>query len=305
MSQETTPAIKWGVGPIAWANDDIRDWAPVTDPDVIMAEAAAAGFGGIEMSYVFPRHPPTLKQSLEKHGLVLCGAYRWSSLAGPGCFDREVEACCIHVDFCRAAGAKYALLAEGTGSLHWDFRGPRTEVKSLDTSSWRRLFAGLRRVAEHAEGRGIHLCLHPHAGTAIERYPEIERLLDGTGPEIGLCLDTGHLAYAGVDPTAVLRRWPERVEYLHLKDIRPEVLDRLRREKPTFLEAVQWNVFCTPGSGGVVDFAPLVAQLLTTGYQGWWVVEAEQDNRKYVPAEVSVQGRGHLDALARRIATTT
>lgn len=287
--------MKLGIAPIGWANDDLREWGGERSGPEIMAEVARAGYAGSEMSYTYPGDPESLKASLAEHGLELCGAYRWTNLANPQRFAYELERAQEHVAFCRAAGARYAILAEGAGSLHWDVRGQTRVVIPLDEDGWQRLAEGLRRIAGFAAEQGVRVCYHAHAGTAIERRPEIDRLFGLLKPEeLFFCLDTAQLAYAGEDPEQAARDYAARIPYVHLKDVRPAVLEQVHLNRPLFLEAVQQNVFCTPGTGGL-DWGAILPHLRQAE---WWVVEADQDPAQAPPFEVAEDARRFLEGLA-------
>lgn len=277
-----------GVSPIAWANDDLRSWGPERSGEQIMAEMVRAGYAATEKSHTFPSDPQALRAALQRHGLVLVGAYRWANLAHPRLHEEEVEAARAHVDFCARAGAGMACFAEGTGSLHWDREGPRGAVKPLAKEGWSLLGEGLEELLRYGAERGVGVCFHPHGGTAVEGEAEIERLLEVCG--VGLCLDTGHLAYAGADPARCARRWRSRVAHVHLKD--------LRGTPPggSFLHAVRSDLFCMPGEG-ILDFGAVREAL--EGYTGWLVVEADQDPARHDPCGSARRAREYLEGLWR------
>lgn len=267
----------FGVGPIGWVNDDLRDWGAERSGDEVMREIAASGFDGTEMSYRFPAEPGELKDTLSGHGLVLAAAYRWTNFTVPEFTAEEISLAKQHVDFCRAAGAKFATLAEGGGSQHWDRRGQRDEIVQLSGSGWELLLDSLHEVGTHAAEQGVRLTIHPHGGTAVETEEHVERLLTGLNPElVGYCYDSGHVLYGGGDPGAIARRWATRIDYVHLKDVRYRVLERARDREWDFATAVRNNIFCTPGAG-MIDFDPVITALKGADYSGWLVIEAEQD----------------------------
>lgn len=266
-----------GVGPIGWVNDDLRDWGADRDGQEVMSEIAAIGFDGTEMSYRFPSEPGELKESLAGHGLVLAAAYRWTNFTVPEFTARELDLARQHVDFCKAAGAEFATLAEGGGSQHWDARGQRDTVERLSEARWELLVNSLHEVGSYARSQGIRLTIHPHGGTAVETPEEIDRLMTALDPElVGYCYDSGHVLYGGGDPGAVARRWARRIDYVHVKDVRYRVLEKARTEEWDFATAVRNNIFCTPGAG-MIDFDPVITALKGADYGGWYVIEAEQD----------------------------
>lgn len=266
-----------GVGPIGWVNDDLRDWGADRSGTEVLQEISALGLSGTEMSYRFPQEPAELKATLGSYGLVLAAAYRWSNFASEAHHDEELALAQAHVDFCHAAGARFATFAEGTGSQHWDRRGPAEQVTPLSDAGWDRLVSGLQQTGDYARSLGVRVTVHPHGGTAVESAAEVDRLLHSLDPDlVGWCLDTGHALYGGADPGELTGRWAHRVDYVHLKDVRLPVLQQARASGWDFATAVRNNVFCTPGAGGI-DFGPVLARLREVGYQGWYVIEAEQD----------------------------
>lgn len=276
-----------GVGPIGWINDDLRDWGAGRSGTEVMREIAEIGFAGTEMSYRFPQDPAVLKETLAGHGLVLASAYRWTNLAAAEFFDEELRLARAHVDFCGAAGARFVNVAEGTGSLHWDRRGPAETVTPVTDDDFARLVRGLEETGRYAREQGLTLSVHPHAGTAFETEADTARLLGALDPElVGWCYDSGHVLCGGGDPGQLAERFADRITYVHLKDVRLPVLERVRREGLDFAAAVRSNVFCTPGAGSI-DFGPLLAVLKKAGYRGWYVIEAEQDPAQYDAATVS------------------
>ncbi|HLO04112.1 MAG TPA: TIM barrel protein [Symbiobacteriaceae bacterium] len=288
--------VRIGIGPIGWVNDDIRTWGAQTPGSTVMAEMAAAGYVGSEMSYAYPQEPAALRGALAGHGLVLAAAYRWTNLAAPDRFEAEVEATKAHIDFCKAAGARFALVAEGYQSLHWDHRGERSAVTPFTDGQWARLVTGLQLCGEYARAQEMTLAIHPHGGTAIETPAQIDRLFESLDPElVGYCPDTAHITYGGGDPAAVLQRHRERIVYVHLKDVRSAVLAHCRAEGLSFKQAVMQNVFCTPGAGSL-DWPAIMAAL--SGYKGWLIVEAEQDPAVHPAFTVSKRCRAFLRELA-------
>jgi inosose dehydratase len=137
-------------------------------------------------------------------------------------------------------------------------------------------------------------------GTVIETAEEIDRLMEGTGPSVGLLFDTGHLTFAGSDPVGVCERWAHRINHVHAKDVRLDMLERARGERWSFLESVVAGVFTVPGDG-IVDFEAALGPLRGAGYAGWMIVEAEQDPAKAHPLTYARKGYGHLRGVAERL----
>ena len=128
-------------------------------------------------------------------------------------------------------------------------------------------------MAGVAAAHGLVPVVHPHAGSRIEFEDEIERVLEDT--TAGLCIDTAHLAYAGLRPEAVIARHAARVRHVHLKDIDGAVLARAREEPLTFWDAIAAGVFCPIGSG-MVGFPAVVEALAAIGYDGFATIEQDR-----------------------------
>lgn len=133
-------------------------------------------------------------------------------------------------------------------------------------------------------------------GTVIQAEGDVDTLLEAAAPEVELLLDTGHLTYAGGDPVRAAARYASRIAHLHCKDIRPDVLRRCLNGDTSFLEAVLQGVFTVPGDG-CIDFASVLAPLVAQGYDGWIVVEAEQDPAIADPLTYARLGHTTLHAL--------
>jgi inosose dehydratase len=158
------------------------------------------------------------------------------------------------------------VLAAGTGFEGYD------ERPALDEVSWKRMFDNLDRLAEHAAGRGVQACLHPHVGTVVESRDDVHRILDGSA--VPLCLDTGHLLIGGTDPAALARDATDRIVHTHLKDVDQTWAARVQRGEVTYSAAVAGGMYRPLGQGDV-DIAGIVRTLETYGYSGWYVLEQD------------------------------
>jgi inosose dehydratase len=141
--------------------------------------------------------------------------------------------------------------------------------------------------------RGVPMAYHHHMGTIVESEAEVDLLMSNTGSAVGLLVDTGHITYAGGNPLAMTKRHANRVNHVHCKDVRLAVLKEARAKDWSFLDAVLAGVFTVPGDGGV-DFAAFAKLLADIRYNGWAVVEAEQDPAKAPPFQYAKMGHDHL-----------
>ena len=138
------------------------------------------------------------------------------------------------------------------------------------------------------------LTCHHHMGTGVQTEEEIDTFMSLIDPEkVFLLFDSGHLTFAGIDPVPVLEKYIDRIKHVHLKDVRLAIRDKAREEGWSFLQAVREGVFTVPGDGDV-DFAPIFDILEKSGYEGWVVVEAEQDPAKANPFEYAKKARAYI-----------
>jgi inosose dehydratase len=247
----------------------------VPSPERVLAAIGDAGYGGTELG------PPgylgegeVLRERLERSGLDLVGGFVPLPLTEP---ELDLGGLGRTLDLFEAAGAgaPKPVLAD-TGSPERHANPGRAAVDAalrLDERAWRRLVDGVRRAAEAARERGFEPTFHHHGGTHVESPAEIERLLEDT--DVGLLLDSGHLAVAGGDPVAALRDWVERVAAVHIKDVRLDVLDTVKTERADTLTAWRRGLFCALGDGDV-DLDGFCAALAAAGYDGWVVVEQDR-----------------------------
>ncbi len=284
--------IRFGVNPIGWSNDDMRELGGHIPLDQCLAEARAAGFEGMELGHKFPREADALRAVLGEYGLDLVSG--WHSLA---LLERsvaeELAALRPHLDLLKALGADILIVAETTGAVHGECAARLSRRPVLDDP--RDWCKRLTELGDAVAGEGVRLAYHHHMGTVVQEAREIDALMENTGPSVHLLLDTGHAVFAGVDPAALARDFAPRIAHVHCKDVRLAVLERALAEDWSFLDAVLEGVFTVPGDGDI-DFGAVLGQL--GGYSGWLVVEAEQDPEKAPPGEYAMTGCRNLKSLA-------
>ncbi|WP_376096933.1 myo-inosose-2 dehydratase [Roseomonas sp. CCTCC AB2023176] len=287
--------IRLGTNPIAWSNDDLRTLGGDTPLETCLREAKQAGFEGIELGHKFPRTAPELRAVLDVHGLALVSGWYSAELLARDA-RAEIEAIRDHLALLRDGGAKVLIFAETSNAIHGHRSAPLARRPCLEAGDWKRFGARMTDVATHVAEHGLTLAYHHHMGTVVESADDIGRLMDSTGDAVHLLLDTGHATFGGADPVALARAYRPRIAHVHAKDVRPDVMARVHADGLSFLDAVVEGVFTVPGDG-CVDFAAVLREL--PGYDGWLVIEAEQDPAKANPLRYASIGRENLVRFAQ------
>jgi len=286
---------KIGINPLTWTNDDMPELGAATPLETCLAEARQAGYDGMELGNKFPRDPDVLKPILAKHGLGLASGW-YSARLLERTPKEEIAAVQGHLRLLKAFNAPAMVFAEVTGCVHGNRDTPVTRRPRLSAEQWTTLTRRMTEVGRYLAGEGVPIAYHHHMGTVIETEAEIDRLMAETGSEVGLLLDTGHLTYAGGDAVAVARRHGARINHVHCKDVRPDVLARARADDASFLDSVLAGVFTVPGDGSI-DYPAVLKELKPFSYSGWFVVEAEQDPAKAHPLTYAKKGHDYLRPL--------
>lgn len=285
--------VKLAIAPIAWTNDDLPELGGENTFEQCVSEMALAGYTGSEVGNKYPRDPAALNRALGLRGLTICNAW-FSSFLTTRPLQETLDAFVRQMDFLHAVGARVIGAAEQGHSIQGQDKPVFAQKPVFTDEEWKRLSGGLNEMGRLAVKKGMALTYHHHMGTGVQTAEEIDRLLTLTEPGlVSLLFDTGHLTFAGVEPEAVLRRHVKRIRHVHLKDVRLEILRRVRPEGWSFLRAVREGVFTVPGDGGI-DFAPLFRILDEAGYAGWMVVEAEQDPARADPLEYAQKARRYI-----------
>ena len=268
-------AVRFGVSPIAWINDDLPALGGNTPLESVLCDARDLGFSGIELGGKFPRDPLVLGPLLDRHQLSLAGGWYSSSLLTRSA-ESEIQALQPHLALLKAMHCSVFILAETSNAIHGNQECPLTATPRLADADWEGFGRKLTEVAGHLRQAGLRMAYHHHLGTVVESQRDLDRFLEFTDPCVGLTLDTGHAALGGVDTLALIRTHPQRVAHVHCKDIRSTVFKDVRRASGSFLSGVLKGMFTVPGDGDL-DFAAVMQALAGVGYSGWIIVEAEQD----------------------------
>jgi len=287
---------KLAVSPLSWTNDVLHDLGGDTPVSACLHEAAAAGYHAIELGRLFPRDPTFLRPLLQQAGLALASGWHSGHLAEAEVAS-ERDAARDHAALLSAMGCDvmvYGEVAMMAGAAPLD--EPMSSRKTMDIGDVTAYGRRLSVFSDWLMGEyGLRLAYHHHLMMIGETFDETCRIID-TAPSAGLLLDTGHAAAAGFDYTRLIDRLGDRIAHIHLKDIRPDVMSEVRKHDTSFNDGVRRGMFSVPGDG-CIDFAPLAAFVANSGYNGWMVVEAEQDPTIVPPLPAVTRARQHISEL--------
>ena len=287
--------MRLGINPISWSNDDLQQVGGHISLETCLSEAAAAGYDGVELGHKFPRDPAVLKSVLDKHDLALVSGWYSAELLSRNA-KTEIDCMQEHAALLSAMGCNVLVFAEVSGCIHSRRDTRLSHRPRLRGDGWKEFGERMTVVARAAADLGLTLCYHHHMGTVVQSRDDIDALMNATGDEVQLLLDTGHAYFAGADPVSLASTYAERVAHLHCKDIREFVLKSSVNRDCSFLDSVLDGVFTVPGDG-CIDFASVFAQLDRSGYSGWAVVEAEQDPVVAHPLTFARSGCEYLRGL--------
>ncbi len=294
-NEQIASNVKLGIAPIGWTNDDIPELGGQISFEQCVSEMALAGFQGCEIGIKYPRNIHQLKKALELRKLEICNQwFTYTLTVDPlGEVSKEFKA---HLDFLEAMGAKVVGGGECGNAIHGKAIPILGEKVAFSEEEWQKVTKGLNELGEIARDRGFKLAYHHHMGTGVQSIAETDRLLESTNPDyVFLNYDCGHFVFAGEDPVVALKKYIDRVAHIHLKDVRQSILKRVKNNKLSFLEAVIAGVFTVPGDKeGSIDFPSLFEILEKSKYDGWLVVEAEQDPAKANPLEYAMMAKNYI-----------
>lgn len=287
--------VTLAIAPIGWTNDDMPELGSENTFQQIVSEMALAGFTGSEVGSKYPRDPAILKPMLEIRGIQICNAW-FSTFFANGDKAKTIDEFINHRDFLHAMGAKVIGCSEQSKSIQGTTLAVLEEKPYFSDDEWLLTAEGYNELAALAAEKGMQVCLHHHMGTAIQTAEEIDRFMSLTSGNVYLLFDTGHAYYSEGSEAkmlAILEKHLPRINHVHLKDVRADIVAQVKSQKLSFLDGVKKGTFTVPGDG-VIDFAPVFKILDESGYKGWMVVEAEQDPALANPFEYAVKARKYL-----------
>lgn len=281
-----------GIAPIAWWNDDLAELSDDVSLEECLSQASQAGFTGMETGRRFPMDASQLCPILDKYGISVCGGW-FSGLLLDGDIEREKDRIAQQMALFKAVNAPCIVYGETAGTIQGDRSAPLATKRRLSEDEIRVYGRKMTAFAEWCAGQGMPIAYHHHMAAAIETEDELDLLMRHSGAALPLLFDAGHMAFAGGDVQRVIDKHHARISHVHTKDIRRQVIDRLDRTRDSFLDAVVKGAFTVPGDGSL-DFVAIVGRLARYGYEGWFVVEAEQDPKANPPLEMARVGHREL-----------
>lgn len=269
--------LRLGINPLGWTNDVITEFGDDTPAEIFIAEAAAAGYEGVEMGRKFPADREAVAGLLAAGNVDLVSGWYSGRLAEIG-VEQELANVANHAALLAHNGAQVMVYGE-TGLMPGDdpLNEPLSATPVVADADWATYGERLTAFGEALErDYGIQLAYHAHLMMVTESEVEIDRLMAETGEAVGLLFDTGHIVAGGGDMARVLANHGHRVNHIHFKDIRRDVFAGIREHDESFNTGVRSGMFTVPGDG-TIDYAPVIDFATSDAYRGWLVVEAEQD----------------------------
>lgn len=284
------PSAKLGIAPIAWWNDDLEDLSDDVSLDECLRQAAQAGLTGMETGRRFPMNMDELGPILERHGISVCGGW-FSGLLLDGDIEAEKDRIAEQHAFFKAAGAPCIVYGETARSVQGERQTPLAQKPVISESEMAAYGRKISDFADWCAAEGMPIAYHHHMAAVVETEAELDLLMKHSS--VPLLFDAGHMAFAGGDNFRVIDNHHARITHVHTKDIRQGVVDSLDRTSESFLDAVIKGAFTVPGDGSL-DFEAIVKALADKGYEGWFVIEAEQDPKANPPLDMAIKGRAEL-----------
>jgi len=283
---------KLGISPIAWSNDDLPELGGETTLETCLTESKISGFSGVETGGKFPITPEELGPVLKKYKLNLASGW-FSGTVLDSDLEEEKDRALDQLVLFKELGASCMAYGETAGTIQNVRHAPLNTKRKLSDDDFKIYGKKLTLFAEFCSDFGMPISFHHHMGTAVETERELDLLMNCTGEAVHLLFDTGHMTFAGGNSINVINKYANRITHVHTKDIRSSIVDNLDKDKESFLDAVLKGAFTVPGDGNI-NFKEVVETLAKNNYEGWFIVEAEQDPAKANPLEMARIGNKEL-----------
>jgi inosose dehydratase len=295
--------VRIGINPISWMNDDLPSLGGETLLETALSEGKQIGYEGFELGNKFPKDGPGLKAKLDEFGIA-CVSGWYSGFLAEDSVAHEIERCKAHMSKLQYNAVKVVVYGECAGTVQGQIDTPVSKRPRFASEAlWQAYADRLNAFGEHLlKTYSITLAYHHHMGAYVESPDDMDHLMALTDPaKVGLLFDTGHAYFGGAaNPVALLKKHLSRVVHVHCKDVRPQVIATARNDGWSFLNGVINGTFTVPGDG-VIDFDAVLTTLHAAGYQGWLVVEAEQDPAVAPSYQYAKKGYDTLRGIVNRL----
>jgi inosose dehydratase len=283
---------KLGMSPIAWWNDDLVELSDDVSLEECLRQSRSAGFTGMEMGRRFPADPAVMLPILKQADVTLCGGW-FSGRLVDGDIAAEKDRILPMIKLFKAVNAPCIAYGEIARSIQGDRTKPLATKPRLTEDEMKAYARKVTAFGEWCAEQGMPLSYHHHMAAVVETEPELDLFMKHSGEGIPLLFDAGHMAFAGGNVLRVIDNHHSRITHVHVKDVRMDVINKLDRARQSFLDAVALGAFTVPGDGSL-DFEAIVKKFAGYGYEGWFVVEAEQDPVKSPPLKMARIGHKEL-----------
>lgn len=285
--------IKWGIAPIGWRNDDIPEIGKNNTLSHLLSDIVVAKFEGTEIGGFFP-DAKILKKEIDLRNLKIAGQWFSSYIVEQG-IEKVSKDFKLHCENLKEINADVAVVSEQSYSIQQLENDIFTEKPLFTDEEWSQFTEGLNILGEIANNYDLKLVYHHHLGTAVQTLPEVDRLMGNTDSAlVHLLYDTGHIYASDGEYLPLLEKYINRIKHVHFKDIRDDVMQASREQSLSFQESFLAGMFTVPGDG-CIDFKKVYDKLIENNYQGWIVIEAEQDPEVAHPLEYALFARKYID----------
>ena len=291
--------INLGIAPIAWSNDDMPELGGDTPIETCLEEASKSGFSGIELGGKFPRNPGIIKFLLNKYQLKMPGGW-YGSLLRKRSVEEEWSAMKDHIDLLKFVKSDVFVFADVSDSIQSLGDIPLKSRPKLEDSEWTSYGKKISEISNRLFDIGLPMSYHEHMGTIIQTENDVDRFMNNTNENTFLLYDTGHLLFAEANFERVLKNYVQKINHVHCKDIRKNILENSLKNDLSFRESFLDGVFTVPGDG-CIDYEPLFKILYENNYEKWLIIEAEQDPKKANPLEYAKIGYNYLSMQLKKI----
>lgn len=274
--------IRLAASPASWGIDfaDHPDNAPWP---VVLDEIAQSGLRDLELGPVGYIPPATVREELGRRGLRSLGTWLVLPLSASREEIDAIGSVQPTLDLIAASGGAHVILIDRAGGERAITAGRPAAARRLDGRERERFARNVLEITELARRSELNVTFHPHTATFVEFEDEIEWLLEATAADgLRLCLDTGHLTWAGMDAAKSLRRYASALGHVHLKDLDRERVADAQAQELGYWEAIATGAFCPIGAG-YVRFEAVADALQDVGYRGAATIEQDR-----APADASL-----------------